>query len=91
MNLNKHNPILACPNRKYPVLFIHGCDDELIPMEHTEKLIEAYAGEDKDAIYCEGGHNDFRPAGVQEQTFKFIKRVLCDSAWMLKFCYNRSI
>merc|ERR1712032_1631032 len=31
MNLNKHNPILACPNRQLPVLFLHGCDDDLIP------------------------------------------------------------
>ena len=61
MNLNKHNPILSCPNRQMPVLFMHGCDDDLIPMDHTEKLFEAYAGEDKDAVYFAGGHNDFRP------------------------------
>lgn len=76
MNLNKHNPILACPNRQTPVQFVHGIDDDLIPMNHTQELVDAYAGKDKDAIFCEGGHNDFRPKEILEQVFAFIKRVI---------------
>jgi len=61
MNLNSHNPVNSCPNRQYPVIFIHGVDDELVPTDHTERLFEKYGGENKDAIYCEGTHNDLRP------------------------------
>ena len=75
MNLNKHNPILMAPNRTVPVCFLHGIDDDLIPMNHSEHLLEKYAGTDKDAIYCEGGHNDFRPIDTQKQILAFIVRI----------------
>lgn len=75
MNLKNHNPVAACPNRKLPIVFVHGVDDELIPMDHTERLFEAYAGEDKDAIYCEGGHNDPRPLDTNNQVMAFVKKV----------------
>lgn len=75
MNLKNHNPVAVCPNRHLPIVFVHGVDDELIPMEHTERLFEAYAGEDKDAIYTEGGHNDPRPADTLNQIMAFVKKV----------------
>lgn len=36
MNLKTHNPVAAAPKRTVPALFIHACDDELVPMEHSE-------------------------------------------------------
>jgi dipeptidyl aminopeptidase/acylaminoacyl peptidase len=78
MNLKTHNPVAACPKRNFPVLFVHACDDELVPMEHTEQLFEKYAGDDKDAIYCEGTHNTERPEDVRKQTFQFISKKLLE-------------
>jgi dipeptidyl aminopeptidase/acylaminoacyl peptidase len=66
MNLKSHNPVTAAANRHLPVLFVHGVDDELVPCDHSERLFEKYAGEKKDAVYCEGGHNDPRPKDTMD-------------------------
>ena len=36
MNLKTHNPVVAAPKRMVPAVFVHACDDELVPMDHTE-------------------------------------------------------
>ena len=44
---------------KCPVLFIHSRDDDLVPFKHGQQLYDS-AGEPKDFIELEGGHNDSR-------------------------------
>ena len=36
MNLKTHNPVVAAAKRTVPAVFVHACDDELVPMDHTE-------------------------------------------------------
>ena len=35
MNMNQLRPVDYCAMREMPALFIHGLEDELIPMDHT--------------------------------------------------------
>ena len=56
MDLNTLKPVEYAPNCKMPAMFIHACDDELIPMDHTEKNQNAYGGP-KEVSFCEGDHN----------------------------------
>ena len=70
-DLDSHNPVAVCPQRHAPALFIHGVEDDLIPMSHTGKLADKYAGPN-DTIYTEGGHNSERNSEVMEQLLKFI-------------------
>ena len=60
MDLNTLKPVEHAPKCKMPALFIHACDDELIPMDHTEKNQSAYGGP-KEVSFCEGDHNSERP------------------------------
>lgn len=44
---------------KHPVFIAHGTDDDLIPIEHGEKLYESYASSQKEFIGVkEAGHSD---------------------------------
>ena len=74
--MKSHNPVQCCANRSFPVLFIHGVDDTLIAVEHTEKLFDAYSSQDKDAIYVEGGHNDQRSNETNKQIYDFLVKKL---------------
>ena len=71
MDLNNLKPVEFAPKQTIPALFVHGIDDELIPMDHTEKNQEAYAGP-KDVSFCEGDHNSQRPKETMEQTLNFL-------------------
>ena len=42
MDLNSLRPIDHCPSRSVPALFVHGVDDDLIPMDHSERNFEVY-------------------------------------------------
>lgn len=61
MEIKDLRPVATVPTLTFPALFVHGIDDELIPMDHTERLFEAYGGAVKDVNYCEGDHNSIRP------------------------------
>jgi dipeptidyl aminopeptidase/acylaminoacyl peptidase len=39
---DKFNNIERCKNSKSPVLFIHGADDEIVNVKHTEILFDRY-------------------------------------------------
>ena len=65
MNLEQLKPVEYAPKCTTPALFVHGVDDELIPMDHTERNQEAWGGP-KDVSFCEGDHNSQRP----EETMK---------------------
>lgn len=64
MNLSEMRPIDHCPKRMVPALFIHGIEDDLIPMDHSARNFEAYGCSEKDVCYCEGDHNSRRPNEV---------------------------
>ena len=65
MDLNNLKPVEFAKNCTIPALFVHACDDELIPMDHTERNQEAYAGP-KEVAFCEGDHNSQRPKETME-------------------------
>ena len=72
LDLNTLNPMESAAARTVPGLFMHGIEDTLIPMDHTERNFEAYGGP-KDVSYFDGGHNDERPQDTQQQAFTFLK------------------
>ena len=55
--------------------FIHAMKDELIPLEHTLKIYEQYAGE-KYLNVCEGGHHTKRDKELLEKVATFLKKQL---------------
>jgi fermentation-respiration switch protein FrsA (DUF1100 family) len=42
----------------YPVIFLHGTDDELIPASHSQKLFAAFNGNKEMILVDRGAHND---------------------------------
>jgi len=76
MDLSTLKPVEFAKNQTVPALFVHGVDDELIPMEHTERIFAAYAGTEKNVAYCEGDHNSERDPATLNQVFDFIKAKL---------------
>ena len=76
MKLDELKPVDYAKDCQCPVLFIHGCDDDFITMDHTEKNLEAYGCTDKDAIYCTGDHNAARPQETTEACIAFLKKHL---------------
>jgi fermentation-respiration switch protein FrsA (DUF1100 family) len=73
MKLKELNPAKTAPNLMFPALFVHGIDDELIPMDHTERIFNAYGGAIKDVNYCEGDHNSLRPEETSNAIFTFLQ------------------
>ena len=72
MNMNELRPVDHCAKKEVPAFFIHGIEDELIPMDHTGKNFEAYKGSNKDVCYCDGTHNSERPDEVLMQCLNFL-------------------
>ena len=70
------NPVVHAPKCKTPALFLHGMDDDFVVMDHTEKNFSAYGGDNKDVVYCEGGHNNERPQESLLQVLQFLKKCL---------------
>ena len=56
-------------------MFVHGVDDELIPMDHTEKNQEAWGGP-KEVNFCEGDHNSERPEDTMKQIADHLTKYL---------------
>jgi pimeloyl-ACP methyl ester carboxylesterase len=71
------NPITAAAMCFSPLLVLHGAQDNFIKPDHSRRLFEAYAGEDKELRLIEGAdHNSERPLDVQVQAIMFIARAL---------------
>mmetsp|Transcript_11639 Transcript_11639/g.15780 ORF Transcript_11639/g.15780 Transcript_11639/m.15780 type:complete len:148 (-) Transcript_11639:96-539(-) len=73
LDLNTLNPIESAAQRTVPGLFLHAIDDELIPMSHTERNFDSYAGAVKDVSYFEGNHNSQRPDDTLGNAFTFLR------------------
>lgn len=73
MEIRSLRPIDKVGSLTFPALFIHGVDDTLIPMDHSERLYEAYGGSTKEVNYCEGDHNGMRPYETLDLMFAFIQ------------------
>lgn len=64
LDLNTLRPVDNCSFKQQPALFIHGTEDEMISLDHTERNFEKYGCSDKSVAYCSGTHNDFRSNDV---------------------------
>ena len=73
MEIKSLKPVNKVPNIMYPALFVHAIDDNLIPMDHSERLFAAYGGAVKDVNYCEGDHNSIRPEETTNHIFTFLQ------------------
>lgn len=73
MTIDELKPEATVSTLTFPALFVHGIDDELIPMEHSERLFAAYGGAIKDVNYCDGDHNSIRPEETSDAVFTFLQ------------------
>ena len=73
MNINELTPLTFAPRCKAPALFIHATHDEMVLKDNTERNFAAYGSTVKEVAYCDGGHNDERPAKVIEKVIAFYK------------------
>lgn len=78
LDIDKLNPIEYASHNSLPGYFIHAMDDELIPLEHTLKIYEAYLGE-KVLSVCEGGHNSKRRTHILDKIGWFFVKHLTDN------------
>jgi fermentation-respiration switch protein FrsA (DUF1100 family) len=62
----------AVPCLHIPAFFIVGIDDEIIPIDHTKDLFEAYAGDEKIIKMVKGKHNDNRPTECVREVVRFL-------------------
>ena len=76
-DIDELKPILFCSKSFVPAFFIHALADELIPLDHTLQLYEAYAGE-KSINIVEGGHNSSRQLHIIRTIAKFFTQYLND-------------
>jgi pimeloyl-ACP methyl ester carboxylesterase len=67
------NPLkYAAPKLTIPAFFIVGIDDEVIPIEHTKDLFEAYGGDKKIIKMVKGRHNENRPSECIREVVRFL-------------------
>lgn len=70
-------PIKHAANSTSPIFIIHGRNDTFIPYHHSELLLQAYQGEQKQLkIILGADHNTARPATVIIEAVMFIARIL---------------
>ena len=55
-----------------PTIFIHGSEDDFIPVSNTETLFEICGSKDKKKFIVKGGHNDDRPEYVIISATEFV-------------------
>ncbi|KAA6370688.1 MAG: hypothetical protein EZS28_033784 [Streblomastix strix] len=69
-------PIRDAQNAKAPLFIGHGESDKLVPISHSEKIIAAYGGQEKQLLRFRGDHNSYRPDIYRDQLCAFYKKVL---------------
>lgn len=81
LDIYKLRPIDAAKKTKVPAIFIHAINDELINLQHSVDLFNAYEGT-KSLKCCEkGGHNARRPGKIIKQVGEFFYKYLSTNAF----------
>lgn len=75
MDLYKLTPLNYASKTLTPGFFVHAMSDELIPLEHSLKLVEVYQG-DKSLNVCEGNHNTSRQRQILDKIGRFFCKYL---------------
>ena len=57
-------------------MMVHGTEDGLVPVEHSEKVRRGYGGKCT-LVRVEGDHNSVRPAEWMRQAAGFLAKELC--------------
>ena len=76
MDINDIKPVNSVKSCKIPAFFIHAFDDSFVKYEHSEKIINNYAGDIKKLKGISGGHNGVRPKRVMEEIGEFFAEYL---------------
>ena len=66
VDIYKLTPLNYASKTSTPGFFVHAMNDELIPLEHSLDIVEAYQGE-KSLNVCEGNHNTNRQKQIIEK------------------------
>jgi len=74
LDIYKLQPLLYAPKTSTPGFFVHAMNDELIPLEHSLNLVEAYLG-DKSLNVCEGTHNSNRQKHIIEKNREIFRKI----------------
>ena len=75
LDIDKLQPLIYANKTKVPAFFVHAMNDELINLDQTTRLYEAYAGK-KTLNVVEGGHNSSRQKHINEKIAKFFAKYL---------------
>jgi hypothetical protein len=75
LDIFKLTPLIYASKTSSPGFFVHAMNDELIPLEHSLDLVEAYQGE-KSINVCEGNHNSNRQKQIIEKIVRFFCKYL---------------
>lgn len=75
VDIDKLRPIDYADKIQTPGFFVHAMNDELVPLNHTLKLFEKYAGF-KLINVVEGGHNSLRQKHILEKIADFFEKNL---------------
>ena len=77
LDINLLNPIDMAKKTLQPALFVHAKNDDLISLQHSVDLFDAYKGVDKFIVFIEkGGHNTRRPDNIINQIGEFFEKYL---------------
>lgn len=58
---------------KAPILFMHGTDDQVVPVHHSHDLYNAYQGTKQIKIFEGGAHNNLFDYGAADVSLSFIQ------------------
>ena len=72
MDINDIKPINSVKNCFIPAFFVHAIDDTFVKFEHSEKLINNYAGDIKKLKGVTGGHNGARDKIILDEIGEFF-------------------
>ena len=72
MDINDIKPINSVKNCFIPAFFVHAIDDSFVKYEHSEKLINNYAGDIKKLKGVTGGHNGARDKIILDEIGEFF-------------------
>jgi len=75
LDIFKLTPLIYASKTSTPGFFVHAMNDELIPLEHSLDIVEAYQGE-KSLNVCEGNHNTNRQKQIIEKIVRFFCKYL---------------